>query len=80
MRTQRRYKVSNEQGLVGVAKCSAGISGSVSAISDVEYRMTQVAAHLKNGGDVNKLGNAVNRNIDKLKSNVTFSIVEDEIK
>lgn len=80
MRTQRRYKVSNEQGLVGVAKCSSGLTGSISSISDVEYRMTQVAAHLKNGGDINKLGGAVNRNVDTLKSNVYFSIVEDEVK
>lgn len=78
MRTQRRYKVSNESGLVAVAKCSAGLSGSISKIGDTEYRLTQVAAHLLNGGSINELGNSVNRNLNRLKSNVYFTLEKDE--
>lgn len=77
MRTQRTYKVVNDNGLVGVAKCSSGIVGSISAISDTEYRLTQVAAHLANGGAIDSLGDAVNQNLDTLKANVFFSIEDD---
>lgn len=48
MRVHRKYKVSDDSGLVGVSVCSAGLSGSIQRVSDVEYNMIRVAACLKN--------------------------------
>ena len=40
--------MSDDNGLVCVSNCSAGLTGHIQHITETEYNMTQIAAYLKN--------------------------------
>lgn len=68
MRRQRKYKIQDSTGLIGLAKCSSGLEGVIiNEIENVEFELSKIALRAQNEID------------DENASRLSSTVVDDNL-